>query len=81
MLDYKPIGSGIQNLLGIPKSLMDALNEGGTHAQALGIGVLPLGKQERGAGGAVVGSVVGVLLGTPPELGPDERQDAVRKAA
>lgn len=42
MLDYKPIGNGIQNLVGIPTSLMNALNEGGTHIQALGIGVLTI---------------------------------------
>ena len=35
MLDYKPIGTGIQNLLGIPTSLMNAFSEGGTHLQAL----------------------------------------------
>ena len=28
MLDYKPIGTGIQNLLGIPASLMNAINAG-----------------------------------------------------
>ena len=42
MLDYKPIGTGIQNLLGIPTSLMNALTEGGPHIQALGIGVLTI---------------------------------------
>jgi MFS superfamily sulfate permease-like transporter len=42
MLDYKPIGTGIQNLLGIPQSLMNAVSEGGTHMQALGIGVLTI---------------------------------------
>ena len=42
MLDYKPIGTGIQNLLGIPTSLMNAINEGGPHIQALGIGVLTI---------------------------------------
>ena len=42
MLDYKPIGTGIQNLMGIPTSLMNALNEGGPHIQALGIGILTI---------------------------------------
>jgi MFS superfamily sulfate permease-like transporter len=42
MLDYKPIGTGIQNLLGIPMSLMNAIGEGGTHVQALSIGVLTI---------------------------------------
>lgn len=42
MLDYKPIGTGIQNLLGIPMSLMNAVSEGGAHMQALGIGVLTI---------------------------------------
>jgi MFS superfamily sulfate permease-like transporter len=42
MLDYKPIGSGIQNLMGIPTSLMNAFSEGGPHIQALGIGVLTI---------------------------------------
>jgi MFS superfamily sulfate permease-like transporter len=41
MLDYKPIGSGIQNLMGIPASLMSAISDGGgQHTQALGIGLL-----------------------------------------
>ena len=42
MLDYKPIGTGIQNLVGIPTSLMNAISEGGPHLQALGIGVLTI---------------------------------------
>jgi MFS superfamily sulfate permease-like transporter len=42
MLDYKPIGTGVQNLMGIPTSLMNAINEGGPHLQALGIGVLTI---------------------------------------
>jgi MFS superfamily sulfate permease-like transporter len=42
MLDYKPIGTGVENLMGIPTSLMNAINEGGTHLQALGIGVLTI---------------------------------------
>jgi MFS superfamily sulfate permease-like transporter len=43
MLDYKPIGTGIQNLIGIPASLMNALSDGGgQHSQALGIGVLTI---------------------------------------
>ena len=42
MLDYKPIGTGLQNLFGIPTSLMNAISEGGTHIQALGIGVLTI---------------------------------------
>ncbi len=42
MLDDKPIGTGIQNLLGIPTSLMNAITEGGPHIQALGIGVLTI---------------------------------------
>jgi MFS superfamily sulfate permease-like transporter len=42
MLDYKPIGTGIQNLVGIPTSLMNAINEGGPHLQALGIGILTI---------------------------------------
>jgi MFS superfamily sulfate permease-like transporter len=42
MLDYKPIGTGVQNLMGILTSLMNAINEGGPHLQALGIGVLTI---------------------------------------
>ena len=42
MLDYKPIGTGIQNLLGMPTSLMNAITDGGPHLQALGIGVLTI---------------------------------------
>ena len=42
MLDYKPIGTGIENLVGIPMSLMNAITEGGTHLQALAIGALTI---------------------------------------
>ena len=40
MLDRKPIGSGLQNLTGIPRALMEALSSGGPSAEALGIGLL-----------------------------------------
>ena len=43
MLDYKPIGTGIQNLLGIPASIMNAINAGDHHLQAAGIGALTIG--------------------------------------
>ena len=43
MLDYKPIGTGIQNLLGIPTSIMNAINAGDHHMQAAGIGALTIG--------------------------------------
>jgi MFS superfamily sulfate permease-like transporter len=42
MLDYKPIGTGIQNLLGMPQSVMNAFNEGGSHLQAGAIGLLTI---------------------------------------
>ncbi len=43
MLDYKPIGTGIQNLVGIPASIMNAINAGDHHLQAAGIGALTIG--------------------------------------
>jgi MFS superfamily sulfate permease-like transporter len=42
MLDYKPIGTGIQNLLGMPQSVLNAFNEGGSHLQAGAIGLLTI---------------------------------------
>jgi MFS superfamily sulfate permease-like transporter len=42
MLDYKPIGTGIQNLLGMPGALMTAYNEGGSHLMAGAIGALTI---------------------------------------
>jgi len=43
MLDYKPIGTGIQNLLGIPTSIMNAISSGDHHLQAAGVGALTIG--------------------------------------
>ncbi|HUJ36503.1 MAG TPA: SulP family inorganic anion transporter [Hyphomicrobium sp.] len=43
MLDYKPIGTGIQNLMGIPTSLMNAWSSGDHHLQAAEIGALTIG--------------------------------------
>jgi MFS superfamily sulfate permease-like transporter len=77
MLDYKPIGTGIQNLVGIPTSLMNAFNEGGTHVQALTIGVLTIASTFAWGGfapkswrlfpaplvGAIVGIAAAKLLG------------------
>ena len=42
MLDYKPIGTGIQNLIGMPGALMTAYNEGGSHLMAGAIGALTI---------------------------------------
>ena len=42
MLDGKPIGKGIDNLVGIPGALSAAFAAGGTPVQALGIGVLTI---------------------------------------
>jgi len=42
MLDYKPIGTGIQNLLGMPGALMDAINAGDGHLMAGAIGTLTI---------------------------------------
>ena len=42
MLDKKPIGSGIQNFVGIPAALMDTLSSGTTSMQALYIGILTI---------------------------------------
>ncbi len=77
MLDYKPLGNGVQNLLGIPTSIMNALNEGGTHVQALEIGVLTIATIFAWSGlapkswrlfpaplvGAIVGIAAAALLG------------------
>ena len=40
MLDNKPIGTGIQNLLGVPAALIDAIRAGDSHLVAGGIGLL-----------------------------------------
>lgn len=42
MLDGKPIGTGIQNLLGIPGAIMDAVKAGDSHMTAGEIGVLTI---------------------------------------
>jgi MFS superfamily sulfate permease-like transporter len=42
MLDQKPIGSGLQNLAGIPQALMDTMSANGTSLQALYIGLLSI---------------------------------------
>ncbi len=42
MLDSKPIGAGVANLMGIPGALSHVLYNGGTPLQALGIGVLTI---------------------------------------
>jgi MFS superfamily sulfate permease-like transporter len=42
MLDGKPIGTGIQNLLGIPQAIMDAVAAGDFHLQAGEIGLLTI---------------------------------------
>ena len=42
MLDGKPIGTGIQNLLGIPGALMTAISAGDHRLQAGGIGLLTI---------------------------------------
>lgn len=71
MLDYKPLGNGIQNLAGIPTSLMHAINEGGPHLQALGVGVLTIAaifawgalapKSWRLFPAPLVGAIVGIV--------------------
>jgi len=43
MLDGKPIGKGIDNLLGIPGALAHAISAGGAPLQAFGIGLLTIG--------------------------------------
>jgi MFS superfamily sulfate permease-like transporter len=40
MFDYKPIGTGIQNMMGIPGTLMHAVEAGDSHLVAGGVGVL-----------------------------------------
>lgn len=42
MLDGKPVGTGIQNLLGIPKAIMDAVSAGDFRLQAGEIGLLTI---------------------------------------
>lgn len=42
MLDNKPIGSGIQNFLGMEPALMDTFSAGGTSLQAFFIGVMTI---------------------------------------
>ncbi|MGL4396218.1 MAG: SulP family inorganic anion transporter [Hyphomicrobium sp.] len=42
MLDFKPIGTGIQNLAGIPAALMAAISAGDFHLTAGGVGLLTI---------------------------------------
>jgi MFS superfamily sulfate permease-like transporter len=42
MLDGKPLGGGLDNLLAMPGAVADAFAKGGTTLQALGIGVLSI---------------------------------------
>jgi len=42
MLDGKPIGAGVQNLLGIPGALSHTLSAGGAALEAFGIGILTI---------------------------------------
>ena len=42
MLDGKPIGAGVQNLLGIPGALTYTLSAGGAALEAFGIGILTI---------------------------------------
>jgi MFS superfamily sulfate permease-like transporter len=42
MLDGKPLGTGIQNLMGIPGALMDVFKAGDSRLQAFGIGALTI---------------------------------------
>lgn len=42
MMDGAPIGTGIQNLVGMPGALINTLTQGGAPLQALGLGVLTI---------------------------------------
>jgi len=42
MLDYSPVGSGIENLLGIPGALISSINAGDAHLTAGEIGLLTI---------------------------------------
>jgi MFS superfamily sulfate permease-like transporter len=42
MLDNKPIGSGIENLIGIPAAVINSISENGSSMQALYIGILTI---------------------------------------
>jgi len=42
MLDDKPIGTGIQNLIGIPAAVLEAISARDQHLAALGVGVLTI---------------------------------------
>lgn len=42
MLDRRPIGTGIQNLLGVPQALIEVLQTGGPELMAGGIGLLTI---------------------------------------
>lgn len=42
MLDYPPVGNGIQNLLGIPNAILSAISAGDSHLTAGGIGLLTI---------------------------------------
>lgn len=71
MLDFKPLGNGMQNLAGIPTSLAHAFSEGGPHLEALGVGVLTIAaifawaalapKSWRLFPAPLVGAIVGIV--------------------
>jgi MFS superfamily sulfate permease-like transporter len=42
MLDYPPVGNGIQNLFGIPNAIFSAISAGDSHLTAGGIGLLTI---------------------------------------
>ncbi len=72
MLDMKPIGTGVENLLGIPGALMSALTGGGQHLTAGLIGAVTIAiiflwgsyapKSVKLIPGPLIGVVVGMVL-------------------
>jgi MFS superfamily sulfate permease-like transporter len=74
MLDGRPIGSGIQNLLGIPGAIRDAVATGGAPLQAGGIGLLTFATIFAWAGlapkslKAIPAPLVGVAVGMAAAL-------------
>ncbi|MDO8989157.1 MAG: SulP family inorganic anion transporter [Sideroxyarcus sp.] len=78
MIDKKPIGSGIQNFLGMEPALLDTFTSGGTSLQAFFIGLLTIAiivlwsmfapKRLKMLPGPLLGVVVAVIVAAVMEL-------------
>ena len=78
MLDGKPIGTGIENLVGIPSAVFQAISEGGAHLHAGAIALITISviagwstyapKSLRMVPAPLVGVIVGMILAAAFQL-------------